>query len=916
MPGLRDEITNTFRRLSGRAQKQSAPDARSLEETVVATDLREGRQYGTYKVLRRLGTGGMGHVYLAIDTRLGRHAALKFLSPKLKSDPEMLARLQQEARTASSLNHPNILTIYDIDEAAGEPFIASEFVDGFTLRQALERRLLEPTAALDLTVQIVSALKAAHEAGVVHRDLKPGNVMVRPDGLVKVIDFGLAKFAPQGQFAPRYEPLSYPDSIGGTVQYMSPEQARGEEVDHRSDIWSLGVMLYEMLAQRKPFDGETESHVIVAILDQKPADLKLTAGIPTELARVAEKALAKDAGKRYQSAQEMLEALRPLQVSSNSRPSRIRKSQIARKRQRRGLAIGTSACVLVAGSAVWWWAFGGREMILGPEWFEAGSHTQVTHRGDVSLAALSPDGKQVAYISKGNGYDQLHLLNLETGAALDWAPYAGNTVGLNFSPDSSTVYYAVHDQAEWGKLYAVKPHMAHPSFVLDDVDGPIAFSPDGKEFAFRRRVEDRRTNHEKIIVAKKDDTGDQDTVLDKYNTSLGTRVSWSKSGPLAVNLTRETLDGDAPPSILVFNRQGQELKEYSSPQFRGISGPAWLDRGHLLAFTSFGPGDDGSAPSFVELATRKGEFHFVETPNLIWSSVTVSRDFDEIAAVTSDKKSILWVADAQDLDHPRPWARGREFESPTWTGRDTIAYSASGSGTVHLWQRGPNGQLQEFPRLSDCVMQSPAAAAQQHMIVFSSNCEAPADASNLWMLSGPDKLSKLTDHAQADSHAAISPDGKTVLYNSWSDNFPAVRKLSLPNKTPVAFTNLQARNPAIAPDGEEVACQVRENYDGRWRVAILSMRTGAIEKDNLPLPTRLNSVMRWSPTGDALDYVAEEDPANIWRLPLNGAVARPITHRHGDRVSGFAWSVSGDRLATVSSDIQQDVLIMHRRSKP
>ena len=201
MPSLRDEITNTIKRLAA-SRKPPSVAAPDLDETTLATDPRIGHHFGNYRILKRLGAGGMGHVYLAIDTRLGRHAALKFLSPKLKANPEMLARLQQEARTASSLNHPNILTIYDIDEAGGEPFIASEFVEGVTLRQLLERSTLDPSQSLDIVTQIASALKPAHEAGIIHRDLKPGNVMLRPDGLVKVIDFGLAKFTSQGHVAP------------------------------------------------------------------------------------------------------------------------------------------------------------------------------------------------------------------------------------------------------------------------------------------------------------------------------------------------------------------------------------------------------------------------------------------------------------------------------------------------------------------------------------------------------------------------------------------------------------------------------------------------------------------------------------------------------------------------------------------
>jgi serine/threonine protein kinase len=314
MPSLREEISKTFRRLSRRGDSQ--PSAASLADTIVATDPREGKHFGSYRILRRLGFGGMGQVYLALDTRLGRHAALKFLSTQLTSDPAMLLRLHQEARTASSLNHPNILTIYDIGEADGEHFIASEYVEGITLRTALQRRLVTPHIAIDVAAQVASALVAAHAAGVIHRDLKASNIMIRPDGFVKVIDFGLAKLTSAGSAHWHAEPLSSPGTITGTVDYMSPEQARGETVDHRTDLWSLGVVLYEMLSHKLPFNGDTESHVIVGILDRPVPPLPQMPSLPRGAAQVLDRALVKERNKRYQSAADMLVEIQALSSPS------------------------------------------------------------------------------------------------------------------------------------------------------------------------------------------------------------------------------------------------------------------------------------------------------------------------------------------------------------------------------------------------------------------------------------------------------------------------------------------------------------------------------------------------------------------------------------------------------------------------
>ena len=915
MASLRDEITKTIRRLSSRSTQADKPLGRqSGDTTVLATDPREGRHFGAYRILRRLGIGGMGHVYLAQDTRLGRHAALKFLSPKLKSNPEMMARLQQEARTASSLNHPNILTIYDIDEAEGEPFIASEFVDGVTLRQVLERGPMAAATALDLAIQIASALKPAHEAGVIHRDLKPGNVMLRPDGLVKVIDFGLAKFTAQGHIAPLYEALSDPGAVAGTVQYMSPEQARGDEVDHRTDLWSLGVMLYEMVSHRKPFDGETESHIIVAILDQRPHELRTGSGLPSGLARIVDKALSKSPDKRYQTADEMLSALKLLELSTHSRPSRVLVSALTmrRKKTARRVWLALLGCLLLLGVAIWW-PYQGREMLMGPDWFAPNNHTQITSRGDVDIASISPDGSRVAYTTNKNGQVQLHELNLVTDRETEWPPSTGRTLGLTYAADSAAVYLTLHDQREWGRLYRAKDDSSDLTFVLDDIDGPIAFSPDGSEFAFRRRFDDKRTNREAIVIAKVSDTGDQRILLTKYNTLVGPRIAWSSAGLMAVNLLKKNLTGDYRPTVLVFLPNGKELKEYTAPPLLRLSGPAWLNARSMLIFSGLEPGSDESGSTIVELATRPGHFRFIGSPLLASQSMTVSGDSGKIAAVLSVRKSSLWVANSANLDIPEAWVAGDSFDSFTWLTDDSIVHPSPRGGDVALWAIQRGGVARFLPQPDGCMRREPVAVPGRHLLVFSSNCGANANDSNLWLLNQDDgSLIKLTEHPHSDEWPTVAPDADTVIYNSWPNNSPALLKLSLRTRRSSQFTPLQARNAAISPDGQHVACQIRENYDGQWRVALLSIRDGSIEKDNLPLPVDSGSKLRWSPDGAALDYVNPHDSSNLCRYVVNNSGVQIITHLHGPPISDFAWNSRGTQLAWVSSDVRRDVIIYNR----
>lgn len=276
-----------------------------------------GEMIGVYRLVKELGRGGMGTVYLAYDTKLGRQAALKLLPSHLINDPERVRRFQREARSASALNHPNIITIFDFGHENGRDYIVSEFVEGRTLRDYIVKLDLSLNQILDLAVQVTSALEAAHAAGIVHRDIKPENIMLRPDGYVKVLDFGMAKqIEPEGSESGA-NPLKFntdPGIVMGTVNYMSPEQARGVSVDTRSDTFSLGVVLYELLSGQAPFSGPTLGDVIVSILDREPQRLsKSLKEIPAELERIIGKSLRKDREERYQSVKDLHLDLKRLQ---------------------------------------------------------------------------------------------------------------------------------------------------------------------------------------------------------------------------------------------------------------------------------------------------------------------------------------------------------------------------------------------------------------------------------------------------------------------------------------------------------------------------------------------------------------------------------------------------------------------------
>ena len=347
--GADESLAHEVKRLIENHQKASAQDfiaepAFANQSSSESKTLAAGQRLGPYLILQHLGTGGMGEVYLATDARLDRRVALKILSGELAHDRRRMQRFQQEARLASSLNQPNILTIFEFGEINSLNLLATEYIEGETLRQYLRSHKLKLTQILDMSIQILSALDAAHEAKIVHRDIKPENVMIRSrDHVVKVLDFGLAK-ATESASSTHASDLEgdtqYKTAAGtllGTVNYMSPEQAQGLTVDERTDLWSTGVVIYEMVTGQMPFKGRTKNHILVDILENEPVSLSEASpfAVPDELKRIVEKALTKQLDERYQTAKDMLIDLRKLrkqldveaEMRRSVRPSLVAKSQ-------------------------------------------------------------------------------------------------------------------------------------------------------------------------------------------------------------------------------------------------------------------------------------------------------------------------------------------------------------------------------------------------------------------------------------------------------------------------------------------------------------------------------------------------------------------------------------------------------------
>jgi TolB-like protein len=517
--GLRREVESLIgaHEQDGSFLKQSAlADAAGLLAEEKAEQFVGRTLAGRYRVLSLLGAGGMGRVYLAEDAELGRRVALKLLPEHLTHDAEQARRFRQEARAASALNHPNIITVYGIEQSDGSSVIASEYIEGETLRERLSRGPLAPAEALDVAAQIASALRAAHEAGIVHRDVKPENVMLRPDGYVKVLDFGIAKLAPRpsaGGNGPNSSTVrTTPGLIMGTDRYMSPEQARGQEVDARADVWSLGCVLYEMLAGVPCFTGETASDVVAAVLKTEPAPLaRVAPGMPGELQRIVGACLEKDREGRYPSAEELFTDLRRLQKRLEAGDAGAAASP-ARRRLAARVALPI-ALTLVVG-------FIG----LRPYFYKAGSAPPVGDKKSIAVLPLKPIGAA--------NRDEIY----EVGIADSLINRLSSTGGLLVRPLSATRKYA---DVEQDPLAAGREQQA--DYVLASnyqlAGGKIRITAQLLEVASGQVEESYKSEK---------DAGDvfsmQDAVADEIGKLLLARFSAAASRPL---LKRGTTNEEA-----------------------------------------------------------------------------------------------------------------------------------------------------------------------------------------------------------------------------------------------------------------------------------------------------------------------------------------------------------------------------------
>lgn len=456
-----------------------------------------GQTLGAYSVISVLGVGGMGEVYLARDARLERKVALKLLPPQYTQDAARIKRFEREARAASALSHPNIITIYEIGQIEDKHFIAAEYVDGRTLRELLSEGRVAMTDAIEIAIQIASALSAAHEAGIIHRDIKPENVMLRRDGYVKVLDFGLVKLterrnsfgqtnATEGDLA-----RTNPGTVLGTARYMSPEQALGQDVDHRSDIFSLGTVFYELLTSVLPFKGDRTAAILDAIVHHIEVPItQVRPDLTPELERIVARALEKDRELRYQTANDLRADLKRLQRSLDSgatdevRPQPTLEAApvgAAPKRLVKMSVLGAVAVILLIAGLAWWW-FGSTGKKNAPDWRETKFTILTDYPGPKGQASLSPDGQTFVYVRKNNG--QWDVITQRVGGSTQQNLTDGikdDDTEPTFSPDGAQI--AFRSERNGGGIYLMGATGENARLLVAEGYNP-AWSPDGKEIAY------------------------------------------------------------------------------------------------------------------------------------------------------------------------------------------------------------------------------------------------------------------------------------------------------------------------------------------------------------------------------------------------------------------------------------------------
>jgi eukaryotic-like serine/threonine-protein kinase len=860
-----------------------------------------------YEIVDILGSGGMGEVYLAQDLHLPRRVAIKLL-PRLYSDSvELLHRLKYEAQAASALNHPNILTIHAFGQSEGISYIVSEFVEGVQLRDLIGKLTLPQ--AVNYALQVGNALCAAHCAGIIHRDIKPENIVVRADGYVKVLDFGLAKsvmplndakgLSKAGCMA-RLATTS--GLVAGTVAYMSPEQIRGQKLDVRTDIWSWGVLLYELVTGRRPFDAEALGEVMSRVLEQNPSP----ASSSKKLNRILERALEKDRERRYQRMDEATEDLVLIEHSNGLAAGRVLPitkephPPTPRPVLSRVWVWAGAVIVLLTALAVW--------QLYPPKIYRINSITQITKRGDVATVALSADGNHLAYAAEEGSGGALHVVELGTNIDAERVGhYRGENIGITFSPDGKFVYYVLSVDG-LGTLYRVPFVGGEPKAIVNDVDSPIAFSPNGRQYAFIRMDPIQRKNS---IWMGNDVKVSLATELPQRLIMTRT-LAWSGDGRAIVfGVYDNSAAGTGKIRFAGFYPDRSQL-EFGKP-------PGWTWVGTHVAvgpnrFVLSAKGITANSDHIYQLNWRTGASTPLTRDATQYEDLSVDVKGRTIAAIQLAYDSNLWLYSLRKGKPARLTPPKGRLEGLSWGPDGSLFVGIQVNGNRNIWRLSTTGHADPITESSGDDM-FPAAGAQGHSIVFDSNRDGTR---HLWTVSEDGRdLKRLTDTNFTEMDPAVSHDGRTVVFVSDRSGILSLWKVSISGGAPVHLNDHAARHPDLSPDGREIVCEYGGDPGEPWGVAVLDAVDGHVKSRFPGIPTSApdtsdqGKLVRWSWNGQSLIYVnTQNGVSNLWIQTLRGDSPHQLTQFEEGRILGFAPSFDGSSIAYIRGSQGGDVALI------